>query len=131
LKTECTGFVPYADVSRQLARATLGMVPYEPSNGAHCAFVAKAVEYLAVGLPVVATRLKNLSRYFKDEPRIRFSGFNGSEFAGEVLRWLEDPALRDGRSARAAADRVRRELDWRVISRRAVDFIEKTKNEFR
>src|SRR5439155_4042340 len=40
-----TGFVPYHEVARELANATLGIVPYEESTGTHCAFVAKLVEY--------------------------------------------------------------------------------------
>lgn len=131
IKIETTGFVPYDQVAQHLATATIGIVPYEESSGTHCAFVAKAVEYLGVGLPVVSTRLNNLARYFKDEPRMRFSDFNGSSFAGQLLAWLDDPLLVDQASAASAAARGREQLDWRAISRRAVDFLEKTQHEFR
>ena len=50
-KFEATGFVPYAEVARHLADASVGIVPYEESAGTHCAFVAKVVEYVASGLP--------------------------------------------------------------------------------
>ena len=50
-KFEANGFTPYAEVSKQLASATVGIVPYEESAGTHCAFVAKLVEYVATGLP--------------------------------------------------------------------------------
>src|SRR5690606_23793534 len=46
-----TGFVPYERVPDLLREAALGITPYEPSTGTHCAFVAKTVEYLALGLP--------------------------------------------------------------------------------
>ncbi len=128
---ETPGFVPYDQMASHLAAATLGIVPYEESSGTHCAFVAKAVEYLGVGLPVVSTRLNNLARYFKGEPRMRFSDFNGPSFAGQMLAWLDDPARDDATAAANAAARVREQLDWRVISRRAVDFLEKTQHEFR
>ncbi len=64
-KFEATGFVPYAKVARHLADASVGIVPYEESAGTHCAFVAKVVEYVASGLPAVATPLKSIRRYFK------------------------------------------------------------------
>ena len=48
-KFEATGFVPYAEVAKQLASASVGIVPYEESAGTHCAFVAKIVEYVASG----------------------------------------------------------------------------------
>ena len=131
IKVETTGFVPYDQIARHLAAATVGIVPYEESSGTHCAFVAKAVEYLGVGLPVVATRLRNLAQYFNDEPRMRFSDFNGAAFAGQIRAWLDEPADDGGMAAARAAARVQEQLDWRAISRRAVDFLEKTRHEFR
>jgi len=130
IRLEATGFVPYERVAEHLSRATIGIVPYEESNGTHCAFVAKAVEYLGVGLPVVSTPLRNLSSYFRDEPRIRFSGFDGSSFASQILEWLNDPQRDDLAAAERAATRVRSQLDWQSIGARAVDFLEKTTHEF-
>jgi glycosyltransferase involved in cell wall biosynthesis len=124
IKLELTGFVPYAEVARQLQSADVGIVPYEESNGTHCAFVAKAVEYLGCGLPVVSTPLENLSRYFADEPAIRFSGFDGGSFADRVLGALAQPAAQRRAIGLAASARVARELDWRVVTGRAVAFTE-------
>ena len=69
-KFEATGFTPYAEVSRQLASASVGIVPYEESAGTHCAFVAKIVEYVATGLPTVCTPLKSVQGYFKNDPLV-------------------------------------------------------------
>ncbi len=124
-RIHCTGFVPYAEVARHLAEATVGIVPYEESTGTHCAFVAKIVEYLAVGLPVVSTPLKSAQRYFKDEPLVRFSEFDGRSFGEKILTWLNEPLARWNEQAHRASDRVRHELDWRAICRKAVDFVER------
>lgn len=121
---ETTGFVPYREVASQLAGATAGIVPYEESKGTHCAFVAKIVEYLAIGLPVVSTPLNSAERYFGKEPRVRFSSFNGSDFGEKILGWLKSPDRNNSQQARAASERVRSELDWSSISRRAIDFAE-------
>ena len=121
---ECTGFVPYNEVSRHLAESSLGIVPYEESMGTHCAFVAKIVEYLAVGLPVVSTPLDGAGRYFGDEPMVRFSDFDGISFGRKIMSWVLDPPELRQHFARAASERVRKELDWRVISHRAADFVE-------
>lgn len=120
-KIEVTGFVPYAEVSKHLSNATVGMVPYEESTGTHCAFVAKIVEYLAVGLPAVSTPLNSAVRYFGSEPMVRFAEFNGASFAKKLLEALRAPY--DVGAAQRASDRVRRELDWRTISRNAMDFV--------
>lgn len=124
LRVEATGFVPYREVAAQLSGATLGIVPYEESTGVHCAFVAKAVEYLGLGLPQVCTPLEGLRRHFSDEPAIRFAGFDGGEFGEAILAWLKVPHEARTALGRAASERVRRELDWPVIARRAVDFVE-------
>src|SRR5204862_2176378 len=109
----CTGFVPYAEVARHLAEATLGIVPYEESTGTHCAFVAKIVEYLAVGLPVVSTKLNSAFRYFNHESRVTFTEFNAAAFAKGIIDRLQTPD--DPAQALAASERVRKKLDWRAI----------------
>jgi glycosyltransferase involved in cell wall biosynthesis len=126
-RIECTGFVPYNQVASHLAAADLGIVPYEESSGTHCAFVAKIVEYLGVGLPVVSTRLNSASRYFAGEPMITFTDFNGEAFGRAIIDRLRASPRLD--LAQAASERVRRELDWRVISRRAIDFVERIAHE--
>ncbi|MBI2926209.1 MAG: glycosyltransferase family 4 protein [Verrucomicrobia bacterium] len=123
-KLECTGFVPYAEVAAQLASASVGIVPYEESRGVHCAFVAKTVEYLGLGLPTVCTPLRSISSYFRDEPLIRFSGFDAQSFGEKILSWLSEPVERRRALGPPAAQRVKAELDWRVLSGRTLDFVE-------
>lgn len=123
VKIETPGFVPYTEVVMHLQSATVGMVPYEESTGTHSAFVAKIVEYLAVGLPAVSTPLNSAVRYFGKEPTVRFAEFSGESFGRRLLEALRAPY--DLEAARTASERVRRELDWRTISRNAVDFAER------
>lgn len=124
IRIECTGFVPYESVPQQLQGADLGIVPYEESNGTHCAFVAKAVEALGCGLPVVSTSLENLRRHFADEPAIRFSEFNGAAFAQSVVEMLRRPREERRRLGLAASARVAATLDWSRVTADAVDFVE-------
>ncbi len=123
-KFEATGFVPYADVARHLADASVGIVPYEESAGTHCAFVAKVVEYVACGLPAVCTPLKSIRGYFQNDPMVRFSEFNGADFGKKILDRLDEPPADWQIHAAQSAARVRAELDWKPLSRKAVDFIE-------
>jgi glycosyltransferase involved in cell wall biosynthesis len=118
------GFVPYDAVARELAQASVGIVPYEESTGTHCAFVAKTVEYLRVGLPVASTPLESAVRYYRDEPLIRFSTFDGASLGDQVLSWLHEPTESRLAWGRAASQRVGENLDWRAICRKAVDFVE-------
>jgi glycosyltransferase involved in cell wall biosynthesis len=123
-KFEATGFVPYAEVARHLADASVGIVPYEESAGTHCAFVAKVVEDVACGLPSVCTPLKSIQRYFQNDPMVRFSEFDGADFGKKILDWLDEPPLAWQIRAAQSAARVEAELDWKPLCRRAVDFIE-------
>jgi len=127
-KFESTGFVPYAEVAKHLDDASVGIVPYEESAGTHCAFVAKAVEYVASGLPGVYTPLKSIRRYFQDDPMVRFSKFDGEDLGGKIIGWLDDAPTSWQLAAGASAARVQAELDWRPLCRKAVDFMEKTFN---
>ncbi len=123
-KFEAAGFTPYAEVSKQLTSASVGIVPYEESAGTHCAFVAKIVEYVASGLPTVCTPLKSVQSYFKNDPLVKFSTFNGESFGKCILAWLEEPVANWQPHAAASAARVKAELDWQPLGRKAVDFAE-------
>jgi glycosyltransferase involved in cell wall biosynthesis len=123
-KFETTGFVPYAEVARHLADASVGIVPYEESAGTHCAFVAKIVEYVASGLPAVSTPLKSIQRYFQNDPMVRFSKFDGEDFGKQIMSWLDEAPQTWQIAACASAARVQAELDWQPLCRRAVDFVE-------
>lgn len=118
--------MPYAEVSQQLASATVGIVPYEESAGTHCAFVAKIVEYVATGLPVVCTPLRSVRSYFDHDPMVKFSEFNGEDFGRKILLWLNEPVSNWQPHAAASAARVKAELDWQPLCRKAVDFVEAT-----
>ena len=124
-KFEAAGFVPYAEVSKHLADASVGIVPYEESAGTHCAFVAKVVEYVATGLPTVCTPLKSIQRYFQNDPMVRFAKFDGADFGRKIISWLDEPAEAWRARARDSAVRVKTELDWQPLCSKAVDFVEK------
>ena len=119
---QCTGFVDYNLIADGLGQAHVGIIPYESSVGTHSAFVAKMVEYAAVGLSVVSTPLSGVMAFFKNEASICFSKFNATQFAGDVLRLLDAPPPESDRQR--LAKRLAAELDWKVICRKAVDRLE-------
>jgi glycosyltransferase involved in cell wall biosynthesis len=125
-KFENTGFVPYPDVAKHLDDASVGIVPYEESAGTHCAFVAKIVEYVAVGLPAVCTPIKSIQNYFENDPMVKFSEFDGEDLGRKIIRWFDESPLHWQLTAAKSAARVKTELDWRPLCRKAIDFVEKT-----
>ena len=121
-RVHCTGFVPYDRVAAELRDAAVGIVPYEASRGTHCAFVAKAVEYLGLGLPTVSTSLDGLRRWFPNEPMLKFVPFDGHAMGNAILDFLANPPA--PREAERISRRVHAELDWSVVSRRAAEHVE-------
>lgn len=121
---ETTGFIPYDRIPEALAGATVGITPYQPSTGTHCAFVAKTVEYLALGLPVVSTPLDSAVRYFQGFDGIRFSGPEGAGFSEAIVRWLDLPPSARDAAVEPARIKVAAELNWPVICGRAAEFLE-------
>ena len=119
---QCTGFIDYNLIADGLGQAHVGIIPYESSVGTHSAFVAKMVEYAAVGLPIVSTPLSGVMAFFKNEASICFSKFDATQFAGDVLRLLNTHQPESDRQR--LAKRVAAELDWKVICRKAVDRLE-------
>jgi glycosyltransferase involved in cell wall biosynthesis len=126
---ECTGFVPYAEVARHIDEATVGVVPYAGSTGAHCTMVAKTVEYAALGIPMVCTPLRGTMRYWGDNPVMRFSEMSPESFADRVLSWFQEPLEQRHAFGRAASQKVLEELDWKPFSRRVVERIEEIDRE--
>jgi glycosyltransferase involved in cell wall biosynthesis len=126
---ETTGFIPYGDVAKKISDATVGIVPYATSTGAHSTMVAKTVEYAAMGIPMVITPLRGTMRYWGDNPIVRFSEMNPESFAQKVLSWFDEPLEKRHAFGRAAGEKVRRELDWQPFSQRVVERLEKIQRE--
>lgn len=112
-------------MSPQLASASVGIVPYEESAGTHCAFVAKIVEYVATEVPTVCTPLKSVQSFFRGDPMVKFSTFDGVDFGNKILEWLAAPVSSWLPAAMGSSARVRAELDWRPLCAKAVDFAER------
>ncbi|MCC7376116.1 MAG: glycosyltransferase [Verrucomicrobiales bacterium] len=123
-KLATPGFTAYDRIPSLLEDASVGITPYEPSTGTHCAFIAKTIEYLAMGLPVVSTPLEGATRYYRGLEGVTFSGPQGEGFADAILQWLALPAANRAAKVENARQKVERELDWPVLCRRAATFLE-------
>jgi glycosyltransferase involved in cell wall biosynthesis len=95
---------PYADVPRYLAAMDVALIPFVTDPVTYHADPIKAYEYLAAGVPVVATDLPALQRL---RPLVRLAD-RPSSFLIEI-----DAALRAGREAdRAARQAEAAHHDW-------------------
>ena len=83
-------YVPFEDVSRYFAAADLLVLPYRHVSQSGVLFLA-----LALGLPVIATRVGGLPEVIRDgESALLVSPESPAELATAVTRALADPELR-------------------------------------
>lgn len=104
-----TGMLPIGSVPEALSALDMAVIP---KAAAH-ASPMKLIEYMALGLPIVAPDLPSIREALVDESRGRiFPAGDMEAMRGQVISLLSDPAAAAalGRSAR---ERVFRDLTWR------------------
>jgi len=103
--------IPVNEVPGNLARADVGIYPACSSPWMNMATPTKVLEYAAMGLPIIASRLSALEDLFSDSEVMFFEAGQESQFARCVQELFDDPARRTGLIRNA--DRVfAHELNW-------------------
>jgi glycosyltransferase involved in cell wall biosynthesis len=90
---EFTGWLEAADVDAVLRGATVAIQPDLPTRMNHLSTMAKAVEYLGRGVPMVAVDLVESRRTAGDAAHYVPTG-DPAEFAEAIDKLLDDPAER-------------------------------------
>jgi glycosyltransferase involved in cell wall biosynthesis len=97
-----TGWVPFEEVPALLASAHVGLDTAAPSEVNHGSTMVKIVEYLAVGLPVVATALRE-TKVTGGDAVVAVEGDSAEAFVAPLVEMLSSPDVRRARAARARA----------------------------
>jgi glycosyltransferase involved in cell wall biosynthesis len=84
-----------------LLRADVGVVPLAQTPFTEIMAPNKLFEYVALGKPVIASRLAGIERYFTDREVLFVEPGDASALAAAIERLYADPALRDQLSSRA------------------------------
>lgn len=114
------GQVPPAQVAAYLASMDCAVAPYEDLPGFYFSPL-KVYEYLAAGLPVVASRVGELAGVIRSEDNgLLVPPGDASALAAALERLRQNPALRQ-RLGRAARDSALREHTWDVRVRQILD----------
>ncbi len=118
--SEFTGMVAPSKVPGLLASMDVGVAPYPNMDGFYFSPL-KVYEYMAAGLPVVASRLGDLSELIHDG----VDGFlvppgDRVALAAALNRLRLDPDLRN-RMGRAARSKVRSSHTWDLVVRRILE----------
>jgi glycosyltransferase involved in cell wall biosynthesis len=87
--------IPVDEVAQQLVQADIGIYPALPDPHMSIAMPCKVLEYAAMGIPIIASRLEVLEDSFTDSAVMFFEPGDVDEFARCVLELFSSPARRD------------------------------------
>jgi glycosyltransferase involved in cell wall biosynthesis len=93
-KVKFYDIVPLSEVAAIMSEADLGVVPKRAESFGNEAFSTKILEFMAVGVPVLASDTKIDKYYFDDSSICFFGSGNEKELAASMLRLMNDSSLR-------------------------------------
>ena len=109
-------YLPHHEILGVISGASVGVIPNVASRLHRFALSSKLFEYVAVGVPVVASDLPTLRAHFPDGELRFFRSGDPSALAQAILDTARDP---EAAAARARAARERYEqYRWPVYARR-------------
>jgi glycosyltransferase involved in cell wall biosynthesis len=117
------GYVPIADALREVASASCGVIPNRPSLLNRFALSSKLFEYVALGIPVVVSRLETLEQHFSDEEVTFFEAGDPSSLV-DALCWVAAHPQDAGRKAELASERAR-QYAWGVQRERYLSLLDR------
>jgi glycosyltransferase involved in cell wall biosynthesis len=89
------------EIPHQLLRADVGLYPAVNDVHMSLATPTKVLEFSAMGLPILSSRLKMVEEIFSDSAVMFFEPQNVSQFAQCVMKLYQNPALREKLAANA------------------------------
>ena len=123
-RVQFLGLIPADEIPAFLQRATALVIPHPAAVFSEAAFPTKLGEYLATGVPVVATRVGEIERYVTHGHTAFLADPDRWESLAEAL----DVVLNDPEGARSVGRQgavlARREFDVGRHGRRLYEFIE-------
>lgn len=102
------GPVPHSEVARYMARFDIGVLPYVRNEYTDAIMPAKLKEYLAAGLPIVATPLPEIRRFADEHPDV----VTFADEAPDFVAALRAAAAKNGLAAELRRMRIARRYDW-------------------
>jgi glycosyltransferase involved in cell wall biosynthesis len=109
-RVEFSGDVPHDQVPALLAGAAAGISSQREDVFGSLVFSMKVSEYVALGLPVICSRIATMQYYFAADELLYFEPGNAEDLARAIRELLADPAAA---AERAARSQIRLgKLDW-------------------
>ena len=115
---EFHGAIPIDRIASALRAMNLGVISNRRNIATELMLPVKMLEYIALGIPVVAPPLKAIRHYFSDDMLGYFEAENVDSLSSAIL-----DAWQSEEKRRARVDKARRFLDQYGWERQKIDFI--------
>jgi glycosyltransferase involved in cell wall biosynthesis len=116
------GFVPMETVAETMAAVDLGVVPKRKDSFGNEAFSTKIMEFMAMGVPVVASNTRIDKYYFNEQLVQFFESDNAEDLAAKILDLVRDSTKRD--VLRTNARRFIDQNNWDVKKSEYLDLVD-------
>ena len=93
-RVSLTGLVPLEEVATLMAGIDAGVVPKRANSFGNEAMSTKIMEFMAMGVPVIAARTRIDEYYFNDDLVEFFESGNAAELAATILEFMRNNARR-------------------------------------
>ena len=115
--------LPQEDVLGRVRGASVGVASQLPLERNQTALPTKLLEFVALGVPVVAADAPAITDSFTEDEIVFFRGGDATSLADAIRRVAADPAAAR-RRAEAATRRYRRAYSWSIYAERYVQLLE-------
>jgi glycosyltransferase involved in cell wall biosynthesis len=113
------GYLPWRPMMDQVRQATLGIVPMLADGYGDLCLPNKVLEFAALGIPVVCSRLPAIEEHFTPDCLAYFDPGDAAGLAAQVARLLADPSA--ARRQACLAKVAMGDLAWESVSHRYRD----------
>jgi glycosyltransferase involved in cell wall biosynthesis len=107
---EMTGRLPWHEAMERLATAAVAVSPLRDTPNYHNSLPTKVLEYLGMGVPVVATDLPGTAHVLRGRPGVWLVPAGDVAALRNAILDADNEASRE--AARAAAETIRSEYEW-------------------
>lgn len=126
-RVKSIGNVSRMRLARELSCCDLFIVPYDPQTSSVFFFPTKVPEMMALRRPVVATRLYELEKTFRDGSELLLAERDPRDYA-EKIAWLIDNPGEAQAIAENGFRRVTSEFRWDSLARQMLDAVDSTED---
>jgi glycosyltransferase involved in cell wall biosynthesis len=120
-------FVPFFELPRILSEADLGIVPTKDSVFSDELLAMKSLEYISLGIPIVISRTKTHSYYYKDDMVKFFRAGSHEDLAKSVIGIIGNP--KEQKRLVAKTEEFMEKHNWTVYREKYFSVIDQLLNK--